>query len=456
MIVFAYAYKKPVKAEATAATVAVAGAVVVALIGAALGVQAGYATVSNDKYQQFCNDIYNDVKDAVAVPVEAVRTAAGYVVHASQELVAKVGEQIMEKIMQSQKASPLQLAYPNGYYFVNGTIDASFLESLYPSVPDVASHVGSWVNFKYDSLLLLGSIPLKSSIDKIVLPSGTIMTDFRVQTTGDPLHRCTNSGWNQIVWYFQNDPIYKTRTYFSVNDVYGYQFPQVDYSLNLAIVNYTSNGDKSARYLLIYPYGYYDTPTMYSPVDFSAYIAGLPYSAYKAEGKSIINNPVGDVVGTLKDRVGVVGEDGSVSIPLIGTGAADQVDDKTRAQTQAQTVGQDIATAADQDADTAANKDADASGPRTADLPNLDIPGIITRKFPFSIPWDLYRAVTVLQSPGEAPKWSVPVKNQQLGLNYTLTIDLSQFDGPAKVLRWGLSLLFLLGLILLTKKLINH
>lgn len=84
------------------------------------------------------------------------------------------------------------------------------------------------------------------------------------------------------------------------------------------------------------------------------------------------------------------------------------------------------------------------------DFPDVRLPAILTDKFPFCIPYDLYRAVKSLSTTGrKAPSFEVNF------LGTVETIDLSQFEGVAAVLRWGFLVAFNVGLIMVTRKLIK-
>lgn len=70
-------------------------------------------------------------------------------------------------------------------------------------------------------------------------------------------------------------------------------------------------------------------------------------------------------------------------------------------------------------------------------------------KFPFSLPWDLQRVVGMLVAPGVAPRWELPIKGE------TLVIDLSQFDSLANISRNFLSIIFVVGLIIVTRRFVG-
>lgn len=71
------------------------------------------------------------------------------------------------------------------------------------------------------------------------------------------------------------------------------------------------------------------------------------------------------------------------------------------------------------------------------------------KKFPFCIPWDLASAFSSFNVPGEAPVWQIDF------LSTNFTIDFSIFEEWAKILRWGVLLLFNIGLIRITRDIIR-
>lgn len=72
------------------------------------------------------------------------------------------------------------------------------------------------------------------------------------------------------------------------------------------------------------------------------------------------------------------------------------------------------------------------------------------KKFPFCIPWDIYDSFRVFNVEGEAPCWKVEFLHDT-----EFTIDFSIFEPWAVIVRWGILILFNLGLILVTRNLIR-
>lgn len=93
--------------------------------------------------------------------------------------------------------------------------------------------------------------------------------------------------------------------------------------------------------------------------------------------------------------------------------------------------------------------------PAVDGLDGFKLPELITTKFPFCIPFDVLRTVQMLSAPAETPVFEIPFKAEFIGVDETITIDFSQFDTLAAIMRWMLSALFLLGLIMATRNLIK-
>ena len=90
--------------------------------------------------------------------------------------------------------------------------------------------------------------------------------------------------------------------------------------------------------------------------------------------------------------------------------------------------------------------DSSESGPFIADL---------SKFFPFCIPFDLIHLLSVLEADPETPRWEIPFKIPAYGVDETIVIDLSAFDGVAKIVRLCETILFIFSLILATRELIK-
>lgn len=73
--------------------------------------------------------------------------------------------------------------------------------------------------------------------------------------------------------------------------------------------------------------------------------------------------------------------------------------------------------------------------------------------FPICLPWDLYDMVALLSSSAKAPAFEFPLATP-VG-DYSLSVDLSDYDSVASVLRTVELLLFCVGLVFVTKKMMG-
>lgn len=81
----------------------------------------------------------------------------------------------------------------------------------------------------------------------------------------------------------------------------------------------------------------------------------------------------------------------------------------------------------------------------------------LTTVFPFCIPFDLIRAFKVLSAEGEAPVYKMPLKidYKSIHISEAWQIDMSDFASVIQILRVMETLGFIVGLILVTRKLIR-
>lgn len=65
----------------------------------------------------------------------------------------------------------------------------------------------------------------------------------------------------------------------------------------------------------------------------------------------------------------------------------------------------------------------------------------IKEKFPFSLPWDMQRIIEELAAEPEVPRWTVNI------LGNELVLDFAVFEPLAKIVRWAVVIMFIIGLI---------
>lgn len=86
---------------------------------------------------------------------------------------------------------------------------------------------------------------------------------------------------------------------------------------------------------------------------------------------------------------------------------------------------------------------------------DLKLPQLVTTKFPFSIPWDLYRCVNVLVASPAPPIYVLPFKVGTY-VDEEIQVDLNQFEPLAVVSRFFTMLVFSIAIVMATRKLIGQ
>lgn len=75
---------------------------------------------------------------------------------------------------------------------------------------------------------------------------------------------------------------------------------------------------------------------------------------------------------------------------------------------------------------------------------------LMKTKFPFSVPWDIAAVVGSLSAAPETPVFEIPIVFERYDIDYTLTIDMTDYEVISKISRLFLSLTFVLFLTKLT------
>lgn len=91
-------------------------------------------------------------------------------------------------------------------------------------------------------------------------------------------------------------------------------------------------------------------------------------------------------------------------------------------------------------------------------VPKIDSSGLFD-KFPFCLPVDIYNMITGFYAPAEAPRYVIPIKlfpqNDGYLIDYSLVVDFNFLDPVIPIIRYGTSFIFIVGLILITRKMIG-
>lgn len=86
---------------------------------------------------------------------------------------------------------------------------------------------------------------------------------------------------------------------------------------------------------------------------------------------------------------------------------------------------------------------------------DIETPDSIIDKFPFCLPFDIYNVFNLLSAPPIAPQFDIPFEMEGY-FDYSIEVDLSEFEMVATIVRWFLYIIFIIGLILVTNKLIGR
>jgi hypothetical protein len=450
-LVFAYSYKEPVEVHATG-VITVVGSVAVVLALSALGINIG-ASVGNETCKQIFDKIWTDG-------------------------LAKFGDQAAYVTEQGINIAPSLLTYIGNAIKSSGNMDDYDLRAQLPD--QKLDYLNPKMNYDFIKAMFglqtfVNDAPLgydffaKQKTDAVTINGLYILGvfkplwenksySFRFDTSvkvGDSYG--TGSEWYSDITI---NGIKGTTRFVSWSDIpvsnWGNYLP------NSSCVLAISQVGTEKEYVFIVPNHRQDYVIVHFRPDGATYPAIgdqsylLDESKIIHDGKSVGvgENTPESVVEALKEKVGVTADDGTVTIPLINTGSKTDIDADNRTQTQEKTVGAEVATEADKAASEAANEGHDTTVPKP-NMPDISLPKLITKKFPFSLPWDLYGAFKNLVAPAQAPKFVYPFELPRLGIHQSITIDFSGYGTLASISRWGFLLAFVVWLIVITRKMIG-
>lgn len=92
--------------------------------------------------------------------------------------------------------------------------------------------------------------------------------------------------------------------------------------------------------------------------------------------------------------------------------------------------------------------------PNWPDTGSLSLPKLIASKFPFCIPFDVARLVGLLEAEPKAPVFRIPVVYANI-VNEEIVIDFDKFADVLQIIRWGEIMLFVAGLVVITRNYIK-
>lgn len=98
--------------------------------------------------------------------------------------------------------------------------------------------------------------------------------------------------------------------------------------------------------------------------------------------------------------------------------------------------------------------DTDTDNPNWPDTGSLSLPKLIASKFPFCIPFDVARLIGLLEAEPKAPVFRIPVVYANI-VNEEIVIDFDKFADVLQIIRWGEIMLFVAGLVVITRNYIK-
>lgn len=174
-------------------------------------------------------------------------------------------------------------------------------------------------------------------------------------------------------------------------------------------------------------------------------VTTIPVPKVNQKGDVGVDTPAGDWIGTNGGT-----KTGNPSIPGEGTGTWEK--DISGIRTNTDTMARDMS-GVRTDVGTMTRTLTETGTDVKINWAPLQLAGdTLTRKFPFSIPWDVKRQLDVFNVKPQAPKFTINkpdfivLKGHSIPLK--MTIDLSNFDTVAAITRWFLVIAFDVGVIL--------
>lgn len=118
-----------------------------------------------------------------------------------------------------------------------------------------------------------------------------------------------------------------------------------------------------------------------------------------------------------------------------------------------QTTGKDL-TDTDNPSKPGEGTDTDKPNVNWPSAGDISLPKLIISKFPFCISFDVARLIGLLEADPKTPIFHVPLKVGTI-LNEEIVLDLSQWDNAVRIIRWGELIVFVAGLVLVTRNYIK-
>jgi len=255
---------------------------------------------------------------------------------------------------------------------------------------------------------------------------------------------------DQIFYTDVGTRTFSTGAYFTVFDSGIFTFFESDGTVHASVGLGSATSDNTTTVALFvigssFWFGYIrsDWITWSELSDITAYVTGSPAASLDIEGT--LDNPAIDIP---EDKTLEIAIPGVTALDVAGIiqGAVDQILAGTYAATA------EVVEAVEQP----------VPGEVT-DVDGLGLPALgaaLTSRFPFSIPWDFFRAIQLLAAPAKAPYFEMdflePMEHRvrKWQGNTTVVLDFSEYAIIGQVCRWTSTVGFCLMLAGATKRLI--
>lgn len=440
-----YSFRAPIKVEAAAPAI-VAGSVIVAAAVAALGVSittAAAASMSGG-YEAACQAFWDSLPESMRNAIVPVEIAGAVAVNTTREFLQAVADWACGSggiIPTASSAFPSTLSIP-------GEINAASLCNLV-GVPEGITTVSSSLKTATNLRVFYYMIPQNfKMLDGKTISYGLYQTSFALGATGTP------SCPKMVSTNYYNGVKLGTDSFVDKSDYN----PTGTYSMYAII--YTDNGVDYLGYITAYS-EMTGSELTYEISAGRAYSSKVPAfsdslvpswgqdvfcpgkDAFVPNGTDVINNSAANVIDHVIDVAGTADKTIPLYVPVSGT----IQDTMTSTQDTILTAPKDPGPTDPEDPDNPGG-----SG-KPHEMPPLSLPEVIFKtKFPFCLPWDLFRCIADLAVPAKAPVFTVPLKSEEYGWDASFTIDLQPYERWAQIVRWGESIAWVILLIVITRK----
>lgn len=440
-LVWGYSYKKPVEvhAVATGTAVTVVGSIVVLGILGALGINI-VASQNNESVQELCNNIWvnSGLKKTVGDGIEGIKEGGRTVYNVTTDMIRAVDTEVRKAWVAADDFTAIAKYF--NYFSINrDSVNVNDIQAMFVNRDMVVTLGASadWSTKNFASFTIRKI--MKNETTKYLLNAeGTAYITTKAISSNYFSYSYNVTGGSTaddpsfLVSYLSNNVL--VYTVLALRDDGSYRLSNINDSYFLECTGQIPASDASGD---------------------SAY-KDASRDKFYWDGYSAGLHTQDEVIARLQERVGKLESDGSTTIPIANTGSNVYVDGNNKAQTQDQTVDSEVSSEAEkaeaQEANEAEGKDTSFPKPN---IPDFSIPALLLKKFPFSIPWDLKNSISGLVATPVPPKFVIPfLHKSDWGINEDITVDLSQFETVATVCRWGFSVLWVVGLIFITRKLI--